>query len=84
MLYPIDKAPAAEWREWADASISWSSRRRLQDAHERRITAWFLAPAVLGLILLIYFCTLSFPVEQWYVGLLSVVLIVPYLTRRFS
>jgi hypothetical protein len=77
-----------EWKEWADASIEWSRTRRSRDAVERKRTRRWdratLALAVLGIFLAIYFVTRSYPIEEWYVGLLAVALIVPYLTRRLS
>jgi hypothetical protein len=80
----FESAIYREWKEWSQASIEWSRSRRSQWQAERRLDRAFLAPAVLGLILLCYFVTRAYPIEQWYVGIASVLLIVPYLTRRVS
>lgn len=73
-----------EWRVWSEASIEWSERRREQNRHSRTLDRIYLAPAVLGAIIMIFWLQTSFPIETWYVGLLAVILIVPYLTRRIS
>jgi hypothetical protein len=42
------------------------------------------APAVLGVIGLIYWITRSMPVEQWYVFIVSVFLMIPYWTIKYG
>lgn len=73
-----------EWREWAGASVDWSKARRSRAKRSRRLTRILLAPAVLGAALMAYYCTLSMPVEHWWVGMVGIILVVPYLTRRLS
>lgn len=77
-----------EWIEWSQASLEWSRRRRSLAQEDREARYKFLRlsryPAVLGLALAIFYTTLDYPLEHWYVGLLGVSLMVPYLTRRLS
>lgn len=80
----FENAIFEEWQEWAQASLEWSRRRRSLAAASRRMDRVLLLPAVLGLIMMVYYVSRPFPIEHWYVGLASVVLIVPYLTRRMS
>lgn len=57
--------------------------RRVEDSEARRKTKrrrLLLAPStVVGFVLGIYWITQPYPVEQWYLGLASVVLVVPFL-----
>lgn len=73
-----------DWTEWAQASIEWSERRREKARQYRRGQRVLGALAVIGLVLAIYYVTLPYPYEQWWIGLLAVGLMTPYLARRFS
>lgn len=73
-----------DWYDWATADLEWSQRRRSRARAERRLDRLFLLPAVLGLTLIIAYVSKLNPGEYWYLGLLAVVLMVPYLTRRLS
>lgn len=56
--------------------------RREQTKRRRRLLRLLAIPAVVGVLVLAYYVTLSMPVEHWYIGLAGVALVVPYLTRR--
>jgi hypothetical protein len=73
-----------EMRSRSDASLAYSRRRRLKSEGERRFERALLILALIGTLVLIKFVTYPFPLEQWPIGLVGVLLALPYLTRRFQ
>lgn len=71
-----------DWLDWTQASSEYSRNRRSRERAARRRDRFALLGAVIGLLLCIWFVTRSYPAEYWYLGLLAVVLMVPYLYRR--
>lgn len=71
-----------DWLDWTQASSEYSRNRRSRDAVVRRWDRASALAAVLGLAGMVWFVTLSYPAEYWYLGLLAVALAVPYLYRR--
>lgn len=61
-----------------------SRNRRRADRKARKRERRLGYAAVLGAILLVWWITLSSPVEVWYLGLLGIVAVVPYLTLRLE
>jgi Flp pilus assembly protein TadB len=78
------KESAQDLQEWAQADLKWSQRRRSRAKGERRLENALLLAAVLGLIAIFKYVTLSSPGQHWYIGLVGILLMVPYLTRRLS
>jgi len=66
------------------ASMRRSNERRLLKARQQRLERLLAVPAVLGLVGLIFWITRPMPVEQWYVALASVFLLVPYWTIKYE
>jgi hypothetical protein len=66
------------------ASQRRSNEQRIADERRRRLERCLAAPAVLGVIGLIYWITRSMPVEQWYVFIVSVFLMIPYWTIKYG
>lgn len=75
---------AGDLQEFAEASAEWRANRRSRERRDRWIMRGLLAAAVLGCALCVYYVMLPYPAEYWYLGLLGVVLMVPYLTRRID
>jgi hypothetical protein len=75
-------------KEFSEASREWSERRRSRATEDRqqnrRLDAALLVPAVVGLLLIVKFCSYSTPYVHWFYGVIAVALMLPYLTRRIS
>lgn len=66
------------------ASLHRSNERRIAAARRRVLERCLAVPAVFGVIGLVFWITRSMPVEQWYIAIISIFLMIPYWTLRYG